>query len=185
MHPSIAKARETIARVNEMQANGWMDGYHHAEQRSFVTHSASVENAGLRWRREQREAEEARADEKERESITHRTVQRLEQELNGLRSEVAQGLRAVGQLAKALRDRLDELGQDVDALQVKLTTVESHRTVDVARLEDLRKAVGDKAGSADVRFIVAPIQERLEMMRGDVDKLNLALKFFELKRIAE
>jgi hypothetical protein len=150
-----------------------------------IVRSAEIETQGEKWRREAGELEEARAAEKERNSLTQRTIASLQAENAALRAEVAQGLKAVNGLAKALRDRIGELADDMAAVQRGLTAAENRlvqadmlRKVDDARLDDIRKAVHDKANLEDVRFITSPLFDQLESVKRDVSKLN-AMAFID------
>ena len=182
-HRTIERARATVERIDE-KLNGWQTD----NLRREIRRGAEVETAGERWRREAGELEDERAAERERNSLTQRTIAALQAENAALRAEVAQGLKAVNGLAKALRDRIGELADDMAALQRGLTAAENRlvqadmlRKVDDARLDDIRKAVHDKANLEDVRFITSPLFDQLESVKRDVSKLN-AMAFIDGQR---
>src|SRR5215472_8878773 len=102
-HPVIERARAIIAEVDLKRASRELGDLQYAPQSDLMIRSQPVEteDAGLRWRRQNAEREIERSAERERDSITDRTIAAQHQMILALRSDVVDGLRAVRKLASA------------------------------------------------------------------------------------
>jgi hypothetical protein len=167
----LAAARETVRRVEE-------------RQRDQILHTEPIETIGQRWRREATELMEQRAAEAAEETLAARTareVARIERDVKEeLRAELASSLKAINKFGEAITEQLGELGAEIEALTKRIAATETAGKIVDARVGDFRGSVEAKASRDDVHFITA----RMETLRADLDKLAVAMRFIELKRLA-
>jgi hypothetical protein len=174
----LAAARATVERVSEQQAKGW-------QGRDQIV---PIETRAERWRREADEEEARSAAAAADETLAARTardVARIERDVisavkEELRAELASSLKAINKFGEAITEQLGELGAEIEALQGRIAATETAGKIVDARVGDFRGSVEAKASRDDVHFITA----RMEALRADLDKLALAMRFIELKRLA-
>jgi hypothetical protein len=128
----IEEARETLRRTERLAE---------ARRREPLV----PEDRIGKWRREMQQL----VDERELEKQRMDTVQQLCRIAAHTRKEIAEGLKAVGQLASAISNRLEEMSEEIANLKLKLEVSET-------RFEDLKRTVDARGSSAEIVDLPKP-----------------------------
>jgi hypothetical protein len=132
MNKIIEEARETLKRTSPDEMR---------RRREPLVEPDRIE----KWKRDMQEL----LDERELEKQRMDTVQQLCRIAAHTRQEIAEGLKAVGQLAAAISSRMEEMSDEIGELKARLVIAET-------RFEDLKKTVDARTTGSGADVVELP-----------------------------
>jgi hypothetical protein len=147
----LDQARATLERTSPGKLAESQFRYAETYGDTTIIHSEPVEDPLERWKREANELDAERIRERERLSM----VAQLYRSTIKTQHDIAEGLSAVGGLARAIQGRLDEIETTIIELKRKLNVAET-------RFEDLKRTVdaGTTSAGAEIVELPNPLSKR-------------------------